>query len=435
MSRHKPAEHRIPDVSATPDVDASSFTSCCGRRISLFERRCGVTVCLQSRRRQPVVHLRESTTPPLLPRATVIVSALRRHDRANPLWVGRGFQFARRGANGLMKINLRQDFYAKCRSVYGWPDRTVSGRRSADALVKLFDDHSLSWASRSENRAETTEYWTVFSGNSNHENTLVVYVDDQSTVGREEGKVQQTSPMAHTSSLRLVYRELTVRVIIFTAGSVHEQFHCAERCFQQLFIGEEARVLHAASPQRIMKCDVDVHEEMCTYVVSGDTTTFQDIGEHMPTTPGSFSDADQGHLPTGAKPLDVDWTKKPTSPSVAQACAVVPHGHSSGYSFPDASGRCNKPGVRVGRVIFVRAALISFEETARISSESVPNDGCDIKEHDGSVSEGLASYQGHFPVNDRAFEYLLSAHVRREKTPPWRQEHKRRHVRSSARAD
>ena len=92
-------------------------------------------------------------------------------------------------------------------------------------------------------------------------------------------------------------------------------------------------------------------------------------------------------------------------------------------------------GEPAGRVIFVRAVLNSVEEAARISSESVPNDGGDIKEHDGSVSEGLASYQGHFPVDDRAFEYLPSAKVRGEKTPPWRQGHKRRHVRSSARAD
>ena len=35
-------------------------------------------------------------------------------------------------------------------------------------------------------------------------------------------------------------------------------------------------------------------------------------------------------------------------------------------------------GEPAGRVIFVRAALISVEEAARISSESVPNDGGDI---------------------------------------------------------
>ena len=68
-----------------------------------------------------------------------------------------------------------------------------------------------------------------------------------------------------------------------------------------------------------------------------------------------------------------------------------------------------------GRVLLVRAALISVEEAARISRESVPNDGGVVKEHDGSMSEGLASYQGHFPVNDRAFEYLPSAKVRRER--------------------
>ena len=44
VSRHKPAEHRFPDVSATPGIKFSA-----GRRV-LSERRCGVTVCLQSRR-------------------------------------------------------------------------------------------------------------------------------------------------------------------------------------------------------------------------------------------------------------------------------------------------------------------------------------------------------------------------------------------------
>ena len=92
-------------------------------------------------------------------------------------------------------------------------------------------------------------------------------------------------------------------------------------------------------------------------------------------------------------------------------------------------------GEPAGRVIFVRAALISVEEAARISRESVPNDGGEIKEHDGSVCEALASYQGHFPVDDRAFEYLLSAKVRGEKTPPWRQEHKRRRSTRAARQD
>ena len=70
-----------------------------------------------------------------LTRAAVIASALRRHDRTNPLGDGRGVQFSRRGANGSMKIN-------------------------------------------------------------------------------KECTAQQTNPMAYTSSLRLVYRELTERVFI-----------------------------------------------------------------------------------------------------------------------------------------------------------------------------------------------------------------------------
>ena len=51
-SRRKPTGHRIPDVLAAPDVEASCVTSCCGRREPFSERRCGVTVCLQSRRRR-----------------------------------------------------------------------------------------------------------------------------------------------------------------------------------------------------------------------------------------------------------------------------------------------------------------------------------------------------------------------------------------------
>ena len=48
---------------------------------------------------------------------------------------------------------------------------------------------------------------------------------------------------------------------------------------------QEARVFHDTSHQRIMKCDADVPEERCTYVVfSGDTTMFPGFSEHMPTT-------------------------------------------------------------------------------------------------------------------------------------------------------
>ena len=52
VSRHKLAEHPTPDVPAAPDVEASCITFCRGRRVSFSERSCGVTVCLQSRRRR-----------------------------------------------------------------------------------------------------------------------------------------------------------------------------------------------------------------------------------------------------------------------------------------------------------------------------------------------------------------------------------------------
>ena len=97
---------------------------------------------------------------------------------------------------------LEAGFYAKCRAGRCWPDRTVSRQSSADALVKLFNDHLFPFRGphirRTASRPPSTGRFS--NRNSNHENTLVVDVDDQSTVGREEGKTQQTRPMAHTES-------------------------------------------------------------------------------------------------------------------------------------------------------------------------------------------------------------------------------------------
>ena len=53
VSRHKPASRTSrSDVSATPDGEASRITSCRGRRALCTERRCGIVVSLQSRRRR-----------------------------------------------------------------------------------------------------------------------------------------------------------------------------------------------------------------------------------------------------------------------------------------------------------------------------------------------------------------------------------------------
>ena len=157
---------------------------------------------------------RERTTPPLVPQATVIVSALRRHHQANPLRDWRGVQLARRSANGLMKINLRQDFMTSAMLVIAvlieqFPDnRQLTLWSSCSTTIALFFwPHTRRTASRQPSSG-------LFSnGHSNLENALVVDLDDPSAVGREERTAQQTSLMAHTSSLRLVYREFTERVL------------------------------------------------------------------------------------------------------------------------------------------------------------------------------------------------------------------------------
>ena len=130
VSRHKPTEHRIQDVSATPDVEASSFTSCCGRRVSLFERRCGVTVCLQSRH--------DATTAAASNRNCFGV-AVSRSSQPPQGWE-RGSVGSKR-CKRVDEYQLEAGLYAKCRAGHCWPDRTVS--RQSDALVKLFDDHFL----------------------------------------------------------------------------------------------------------------------------------------------------------------------------------------------------------------------------------------------------------------------------------------------------
>ena len=112
--------------------------------------------------------------PPLLPRATVLVSALRRHDRPNSLRDRRGVQLARRGANGLMKINLRQDFMPSAVLVMAGPIELFP--QVVRRPLPFRGPHIRRTASRPPSTGRFS------NGNSNLENTLVVEVDDQSTV-------------------------------------------------------------------------------------------------------------------------------------------------------------------------------------------------------------------------------------------------------------
>ena len=44
-------------------------------------------------------------------------------------------------------------------------------------------------------------------------------------------------------------------------------------------------------------------------------------------------------------------------------------------------------------------------------TEFIPKDGGEVKEHDGSVGEEWTSFEGPFPVDDRAFEFMPSANI------------------------
>jgi len=67
---------------------------------------------------------------------------------------------------------------------------------------------------------------------------------------------------------------------IVTVGNA--RFRCPEVLFQPSFIGKEASGIHDTTFQSIMKCDVDIRQDMYANVVlSGGTTMFQGIEERM----------------------------------------------------------------------------------------------------------------------------------------------------------
>ena len=67
---------------------------------------------------------------------------------------------------------------------------------------------------------------------------------------------------------------------IISVGAV--RFRCAEKLCQPGFIDREAYRIHDISFQNVMKCDVDTRKDLYDIVVlSGGTTIFQGIGEHM----------------------------------------------------------------------------------------------------------------------------------------------------------
>ena len=71
-------------------------------------------------------------------------------------------QLARRGANGLMKINFRQDFMTSAVLVMAGPIELFPDNRQLTLWSSCSTTIAFSWASHSANRVETTEYWTVF---------------------------------------------------------------------------------------------------------------------------------------------------------------------------------------------------------------------------------------------------------------------------------
>ena len=75
---------------------------------------------------------------------------------------GRGVQLARRGANGLMKIGLRQDFMTSAMLVMAVPIEQFPDNRQLTLWSSCSTTIALLWITPSANRVETTEYWTVF---------------------------------------------------------------------------------------------------------------------------------------------------------------------------------------------------------------------------------------------------------------------------------
>ena len=84
----------------------------------------------------------------------------------------------------------------------------------------------------------------------------------------------------------------------------------------------------------------------------------------------------------------------PFSFSVARACTGTPPGQFHVIWYLCTESRTGEP---------CQWCFPGSRGSRRISPKSVPKDGGDVKEHDGSVSEELASFKDHYPVDDRAF--------------------------------
>ena len=169
--------------------------------------------------------------------------------------------------------------------------------------------------------------------------------------------------MARTSSLKHVYRELIVRIIIFTVSSIYEQFHHAERLFQLLSSAKKPENSNT-SPQMIMKWDVDVHEEMC---IASCCQVTRPCSKTLLTTAPLSRSRTCAHRSKRRLDKQVDFTLRGAEGRHMDILQVI--------SFPMRAKGATRAafvyGGPTGRGIFVRAALISVGETAQISCESV----------------------------------------------------------------